>query len=194
VVTAQNPAAAPTAPSANSVAASTGVAASTTAATAPTTAAATAEAAAPAPAAPSAPPPAWAIGEPVFVTGMKVYKRGAGGKLESFVDAAAAPYAWPIGHDVRPAQQSLGARGCVECHASGAPMFDSKVNTASVISGATVTHAMAEARMESTGALAAFAATYPLRWLLLLIGYASAAVLFIVLFARALQLVSRRTA
>jgi len=170
---------------------------------APTTAPATANAATttastqPAPApdvppAPPAPPPAWATGEPVFVSGMKAYKRGANGKLESFFNIAVAPYAWPIGHDVRPAQQSLGARGCVECHASGAPIFDGVVNTASAVAGATAKHTMADARMESTGALAAFAATYPLRWLLLLTGYACAAVLLVVIFARAMHLLTTR--
>ncbi|MEA2735658.1 MAG: hypothetical protein QOE14_2109 [Humisphaera sp.] len=158
----------------------------TTATTAPTTAATP-----PAPPVQSAPPPAWATGEPVFVTGMKVYKRGASGKIESFFNLAAAPYAWPLGHDVRGAQQSLGARGCVECHASGAPIFNAKVDIASVVTGAGMTRTMAEARMESTSALSAFAATYPLRWLLVLIGYASAAILLLVILTRAVQILSR---
>jgi hypothetical protein len=167
----------------------TAPAAATTTATAPTTAT-TVAATQPALSEPT--PPAWVTGEPVFVTGLKAYKRAGGGKVESFFNVAAAPYAWAIGHDVRPAQQSLGSRGCVECHAAGAPLFDGSLDTASVISGASVTHTMVDARMDSTGALSAFAATYPLRWLLLLIGYASAGVLFIVLLARAMQLVSRR--
>ncbi|MEA2710557.1 MAG: hypothetical protein QOF78_3158, partial [Phycisphaerales bacterium] len=145
----------------------------------------------PAPPVQSAPPPAWATGEPVFVTGMQVYKRGASGKIESFFNLAAAPYAWPLGHDVRGAQQSLGARGCVECHASGAPIFNAKVDIASVVTGASMTRTMAEARMESTSALSTFAATYPLRWLLILIGYASAAVLLLVILTRAMQILSR---
>ncbi|MCX7017333.1 MAG: hypothetical protein NTW86_33015 [Candidatus Sumerlaeota bacterium] len=37
------------------------------------------------------------------------------------------PYSWPIAHDVRPAGQSLGARGCQECHAMDAPFFFSLV-------------------------------------------------------------------
>lgn len=32
-------------------------------------------------------------------------------------------YMWPIAHDVRPAAQSLGARGCFECHGSDAPVY-----------------------------------------------------------------------
>lgn len=37
------------------------------------------------------------------------------------------PYAWAIGHDVRPARQSLGAKGCVECHSNNAPFFAAAV-------------------------------------------------------------------
>ncbi len=36
---------------------------------------------------------------------------------------AARPYYWPIGHDVRPAERALGAKGCKACHASDAPML-----------------------------------------------------------------------
>jgi hypothetical protein len=138
-----------------------------------------------------APPAAWASGEPVFVTGLKVYKRGSGGKLDTIASAAAAPYYWPIGHDVRGAQQALGARGCTECHASGAPIFDAKVDTASLMTGASTTGTMAQWRMESTGALGAFAATYPLRWLLILIGYVSAGILLLVILSRAMQILAR---
>jgi hypothetical protein len=38
---------------------------------------------------------------------------------------AAAPYAWPQAHNVRPAQQSLGINGCTECHSEGAKFFGS---------------------------------------------------------------------
>ncbi len=39
------------------------------------------------------------------------------------VGTAGAPYTWPLAHDVRPAAQSLGVRGCDDCHASDAPLF-----------------------------------------------------------------------
>ena len=41
----------------------------------------------------------------------------------------AAPYRWSIAHDVRPASQALGARGCTDCHSDGAPMYFGKVAT-----------------------------------------------------------------
>jgi hypothetical protein len=120
---------------------------------------------------------------PIFVTGGKTYRREAGK-----IVAATSPqgsYAWALAHDVRPAQQALGARGCVECHAGGAPIFDSNVSSASTVSKASVVTPMHELRGDSIGALRAFGATYPLRWPLNWIGYASAAVLLLVLIRQA---------
>ena len=63
-------------------------------------------------------------GDPVYVAGGKLYRRADDGSLAASDHAAAAPYAWPIGHDVRPAARSLGARAnCTDCHSAGAPFF-----------------------------------------------------------------------
>ena len=35
----------------------------------------------------------------------------------------ALPYSWAIGHDVRPASQSLGVKSCQDCHSQDAPFF-----------------------------------------------------------------------
>ncbi len=43
--------------------------------------------------------------------------------LVSREHAQAAAYRWPLGHDVRPAGQSLGARGCQECHSENAAIY-----------------------------------------------------------------------
>jgi hypothetical protein len=49
-------------------------------------------------------------------------------KLEpELLGQAAAPYAWPMAHNVRPAQQSLGVTGCLECHSDGALIFQTEV-------------------------------------------------------------------
>ena len=45
------------------------------------------------------------------------------GKLVMQQHAAGDPYLWPIAHDVRPAGQSLGIRGCTDCHADDAPIY-----------------------------------------------------------------------
>ncbi len=65
--------------------------------------------------------------KPVFVSGGKAYRLDVGGAIETFDDLAAAPVAWPLAHDVRPARASLGVRGCVECHADGSPMLHGTV-------------------------------------------------------------------
>jgi hypothetical protein len=146
--------------------------------------------------APAPATPAWYSGEPVFVTGGKAFKRKADGKdLEEFDTPASDPYAWPLAHDVRGAQQALGARGCTDCHASGAPIFDSTVSSNAMLTSAISTTPMHEMRGESMGALAMFAATYPMRPLLIATGYACSVILALVLISfggRALGLVGRR--
>lgn len=73
-------------------------------------------------------------GEPVYVAGGQLYRLASGGQLVSAKHEAAEPYAWPIGHDVRPASQSLGAKGCTECHAPDAPFYFGKVAVANPLS------------------------------------------------------------
>lgn len=70
-------------------------------------------------------------GEPVYVSGGNVYSLWDAGTLLARSQEAAEPYAWPIAHDVRPKAQSLGVRGCDDCHATDAPMFFGKVRVAS---------------------------------------------------------------
>lgn len=60
--------------------------------------------------------------EPVYISGGKVYTLD-GEKVKSSEHAVAKHYAWPLGHDVRPARQSLGVTGCTECHAKDSPIF-----------------------------------------------------------------------
>jgi hypothetical protein len=67
--------------------------------------------------------------EPVYVAGEKIYQLDAKGELEIADNPRPAPYAWPIGHDVRPARWSLGAGGCTDCHAEGSPLADVRVTT-----------------------------------------------------------------
>ncbi|MBN1806908.1 MAG: hypothetical protein JW837_16795 [Sedimentisphaerales bacterium] len=62
-------------------------------------------------------------GEPVYISGGKLYQLDDSGKLSAEENAAASPYLWPVAHDVRPAAQSLGIRYCTDCHAMDAPFF-----------------------------------------------------------------------
>jgi hypothetical protein len=65
--------------------------------------------------------------QPVYITGGKLYSLDNAGKLVSAESELAAPYMWPIAHDVRPAAQSLGIRQCQDCHSTDAPFFFGKV-------------------------------------------------------------------
>ncbi len=60
-------------------------------------------------------------GTPVYVGGGKVFSSDGGSLTADDDHPAAQPYSWAFAHDVRPAEQSLGIRGCDDCHALGAP-------------------------------------------------------------------------
>jgi hypothetical protein len=75
----------------------------------------------------------------VYVAGGVLYQLDDQGKLTSRKDhPAAAPYMWPIGHNVRPAAQSLGVDQCNVCHSKQAPFFFSKVSMDSPVQGGDV--------------------------------------------------------
>ncbi len=53
---------------------------------------------------------------PMPVSGLLTIRKGRRPQL-------GAPYQWPIAHNVRPATQALGVRGCTDCHADAAPFY-----------------------------------------------------------------------
>lgn len=118
------------------------------------------------------------VGEPVYVSGGKLYRRLADGKVAAAEHSAAKPYAWPLAHDVRPAAQSLGVRGCSDCHASNGPIHFAKVVAQGPVAPAqALTKAMYELRGDN-GLLAwLFAFTFNFRLMLKIISFGSAAVL-----------------
>ncbi len=61
-------------------------------------------------------------GKAVYIGGGQVYQL-ADEKLTAIRNKAAEPCLWPMAHDVRPAAQSLGAKGCTDCHSMDAPFF-----------------------------------------------------------------------
>ncbi len=61
------------------------------------------------------------MGTPVDVGGGKVFSLVGSGLSAEEDHPAARPYSWALAHDVRPAERSLGIRGCDDCHALGAP-------------------------------------------------------------------------
>jgi hypothetical protein len=71
-------------------------------------------------------------GQPVYIAGGKLYRLAKSGvSLESMDHAAARPYSWAFAHDVRPASQSLGARGCGDCHEKDTNFFFGEVSAES---------------------------------------------------------------
>ncbi|MEE9165992.1 MAG: hypothetical protein V3U24_00800 [Candidatus Neomarinimicrobiota bacterium] len=67
-------------------------------------------------------------GVPVYVTGGKIHRLAGSRGLISEDHRSARPYSWAYAHDVGPAVQSLGVRGCEDCHATDAPFFFGKVD------------------------------------------------------------------
>lgn len=72
-------------------------------------------------------------GEAVYLANGRLYRLGADGALTAEEHAAAEAYSWALAHDVRPAAQSLGARGCQDCHAADAPFLFAAVTPAGAI-------------------------------------------------------------
>jgi len=62
---------------------------------------------------------------PVYLHGGMAYSLDEAGKLRSAPSPLAEPIDRPLFHNVRPAPQALGARGCLECHEDGSPFFNS---------------------------------------------------------------------
>jgi len=58
-----------------------------------------------------------------YISGGRMFRLDSEGSLFSAPHAAAEPVVWPLGHQVRPAQQSLGANGCNDCHSAGSAFF-----------------------------------------------------------------------
>jgi hypothetical protein len=66
----------------------------------------------------------------VYISGGRMFRLDKSGKLASGENKAAAPVTWPLAHNVRPAQQSLGWNGCTDCHSGGSDFFFAKLKGA----------------------------------------------------------------
>jgi hypothetical protein len=67
------------------------------------------------------------MAEFVYISGGRIFRLDKGGKLASGENAAAEPVTWPLAHNVRPAQQSLGWKACTDCHSGGSDFFFTKL-------------------------------------------------------------------
>jgi hypothetical protein len=66
-------------------------------------------------------------GDFVYVASGKVFALDVSGSLTTEDHAAAAPASWPLGHQVRPAQQALGQTGCTQCHSESSAVFFTRI-------------------------------------------------------------------
>jgi hypothetical protein len=64
----------------------------------------------------------------VYVSGGRVFGLDDEGKLAVSEHPDAEPVVWPLGHRVRPAQQSLGVNGCTDCHSERSAFFFGIIN------------------------------------------------------------------
>ena len=67
-------------------------------------------------------------GDPVYISGGQIYALSTDSTLMKKDHEKAKPYIWPIAHDVRPALQSLGVRGCDDCHTTDSNFYFGKVS------------------------------------------------------------------
>jgi len=65
--------------------------------------------------------------EYVYLSGGRLFRLDRDGNLSAARHPAAEPAVWPLGHQVRSAQQSLGINGCTDCHSEGSPFFFGKI-------------------------------------------------------------------
>lgn len=121
-------------------------------------------------------------GEFAYVCAGKLYRAGAAGALAAADHAAAWPAAWPIGHNVRPAAQSLGTGECTDCHGFDAPIAFGEVEVPSPATiGQGVTMAMYEFQDRDPLELKAWAMSYLFRPMFKVVGFATAGVIAAIL-------------
>jgi len=63
----------------------------------------------------------------VYISGGRVFRFDDGGSLVDGEHPVAEPVVWPLGHTVRPAQQSLGINGCKDCHSESSAFFFARI-------------------------------------------------------------------
>jgi hypothetical protein len=85
-----------------------------------------------------------------YLAGGKLFTLAPDGKIGSRNHKAAEPVAWPLAHEVRPAQQALGSKGCTDCHTAGSDFFFAEVRGQGPIQTRNVSVRPASAYMDLT--------------------------------------------
>jgi len=130
-----------------------------------------------------------------YVAGGKLH-RLRGGAMVAEENAQAQPYLWPIAHDVRPATQALGAKGCQDCHSANAAIFFGKVAVDSPLASdrtapLTMNHFEKNLDVDYQSRLAA---SWKYRGLLKIVGLSAAGILLLFLLAYLFRAVDRLSA
>jgi hypothetical protein len=143
---------------------------------------------------------------PAYIRDGILYRRGSSGELQKSayqpppeededdaprqpddpVQRAIAPYRWSFAHDVRPSAQALGAGGCTDCHASGAPLYYGSIAAAGVPSGPRAVQTMYRFRGEDAAEVQAWAMGFVFRPFFKWFGFICAAVVAFLLLRVAL--------
>ncbi len=64
----------------------------------------------------------------VYVSNGRMFRINQDGALEASRHPAAEPVLWPLAHQVRPLQQSLGIDGCSDCHSLDSKFFFAEIS------------------------------------------------------------------
>lgn len=133
-------------------------------------------------------------GQPVYIAGGKLYRLDADGAVLSDEHPAAGAYAWPMAHDVRPASQATGVRGCADCHTTDSPFFFAGVELDTPIQGDKQFVQMVELQGISHFYMWAFNASFVFRPILKVVAFAACGLIALVLLVyglRALVVISQ---
>ena len=130
-------------------------------------------------------------GKAVYICGGKLYQLDDSDQLIFAEHPAAAPYLWPLAHNVRPAAQSLGVRKCQDCHSTTEPFFFGQVAVDSpIVSERDLTKEMIKFQNLPALYTRLFAMSFIFRPWMKIVAIAAAAVLAAVLLLYALKALS----
>jgi len=127
---------------------------------------------------------------PVYIADGRLHRLDDGGSLRVEPHPAAEPYLWSLAHDVRPAGQSLGVRGCTDCHAPDSPFFFGRLDGAWADGGTEsrpAARTMADLQRLDGSLTRAWALPFRYRPIMTWIGWASVALVAMVLLAHAID-------
>lgn len=122
----------------------------------------------------------------VYVSGGQVYQM-EGQTLSAAAHDAAKPYMWPVGHNVRPAAQSLGVRSCQDCHDLQAGLMFGQVAVDGPLADPNATLTMVSMQGIDPTLASTFARTFVFRPMMKTVVFAVSALIALVLLLYGLK-------